>query len=376
MSTIAQLETTLVTVGVDTHLEVHVAVALDQLGRRLGQAEVATTEAGYEELVEWAGSFGEIEAFGVEGTGCYGAGLARHLRHREFLVIEVIRPNRQTRRRKGKSDPVDAEAAARAVLSGEAAGIPKAGDDRVEMIRVLRIARQSAMKARVQAINNLRALLVTAPCELRESLRGLRAPKLIGRAARLRPAAHDTVTHATKQSLRLLARRCQHLDEEIELLDTQIGELVAEVAPALVALFGVGINNAAQLLITAGDNPERLRSEAAFAMLCGASPRPASSGKTNRHRLNRGGDRQANAALYRIALVRMRWHQPTRDYVERRTTEGKTKLEVIRCLKRYIAREVYTALLNPDPSSVLASPCAVPEESTCSARSASEDERR
>jgi transposase len=348
VTTIAQFETTLVTVGVDTHDEVHVAVALDQLGRRLGQAEIATTEAGYDELVGWAETFGEVEAFGVEGTGCYGAGLNRHLRGRGFLVVEVIRPNRQTRRRKGKSDPVDAEAAARAVLSGEASGIPKAGDDLAEMIRVLRVERCTARKARTQAINALRALLVTAPDELRVGLRGLSAARLIPSVARLRPGVEASVMNATKHALRGLARRYQTLAAEIEMLDAHLDELVARAAPALVQLFGVGTDSAGQFIVTAGDNPHRLRSEAAFSMLCGSSPQPASSGKrNNRHRLNRGGDRQANAALHRVAVVRMGLHQPTRDYVERRTKEGKTKLEIIRCLKRYIAREIYTALTNP-----------------------------
>lgn len=353
MTTMAQLDPAVVTVGVDTHLELHVAVALDQLGRRLGQAQITTTEAGYDELVQWAEAFGEVEAFGVEGTGCYGAGLARHLRGRGFLVVEVIRPNRQTRRRYGKSDPVDAEAAARAVLSGEASARPKAGDNTAEMIRTLRIARQTALKARTQAINSLRALLVTAPSELRDSLRRLPAAKLIATASRLRPGVERSVLNATKHALRAIAGRYQHLDEEIAMLDTQLEGLVAAAAPRLVALFGVGTDTAGQLLVTAGDNPDRLRSEAAFSMLCGSSPRSASSGKTTRHRLNRGGDRQANAALYRIVLVRMRWHQATRDYVERRTKEGKTKLEIIRCLKRYVAREVYNVLVSSNSTKSL-----------------------
>ena len=269
--------------------------------------------------------------------------------------MEVIRPNRQTRRRHGRSDPVDAEAAARAVLSGEASGGPKDGDDTAEMIRTLRIARQTALKARTQAINSLRALVVTAPSELRDNLRHLPAAKLIATASRLRPGNERCVLSATKLALRSIAGRYQHLDEEIAMLDTQLEGLVAAAAPRLVALFGVGTDTAGQLLVTAGDNPERLRSEAAFSMLCGSSPRSASSGKTTRHRLNRGGDRQANAALYRIVLVRMRWHQATRDYVERRTKEGKTKLEIIRCLKRYIAREVYNVLASSDSTGSLQS---------------------
>ena len=345
MPTIAQLETTLVTVGVDTHLDVHVAVGLDQLGRRLGHLEIPTTQDGYDDLVRWAESLGEVEAFGIEGTGCYGAALTRTLRGRGFLVIEVIRPKRQTRRQKGKSDLIDAEVAARAVLSGEATGTPKSGDDLAEIIRVLRLQRQTAVKARTQAINTMRAVLVTAPVDFRDQLHGLPKNKLIAAAARLRPSNDRDVLAAAKRILRGLARRCQHLDAEIGDLDATLDELVPVAAPELVALFGFGTDTAGQLVVTAGDNPDRLQSEAAFSMLCGSSPRPAGSGKTNgRHRLNRGGDRQANAALYRVALVRMRWHEPTRSYVQRRTQQGMSKPEIIRCLKRYIAREAYTAL--------------------------------
>jgi transposase len=345
MTTIAHHATTVVTVGVDTHRDSHVAVAIDQLGRRLGETTIATDQDGYDELVLWAESLGEIEAFGVEGTGCWGAGLCRHLRALGFLVVEVIRPDRQTRRHEGKSDPIDAEAAARSVLSGKATGAPKAGDDLAEMIRILRVDRQTAMKARTQAINALRALLVTAPAELRDDLRGLSARKLISRCAHLRPGENRTTTTATKRALRNLARRYQHLSDEIAELDSELDALVAAAAAPLVALHGFGTDTAGQLIVTAGGNPDRLRSEASFSMLCGASPRPAGSGKTNgRVRLNWGGDRHANAALYRVAVVRMGTHQATRDYVERRTKEGKTKREIIRCLKRYIAREAYAAL--------------------------------
>jgi transposase len=269
------------------------------------------------------------------------------LRGRGYLVVEVIRPNRKTRRHKGKSDLVDAEAAARAVLSGEATGVPKSGDDLAEIIRVLRVERETAMKARTAAINSMRALLVTAPDELRRQLRGLSTITLIATAAKLRPSGNRDVPTVAKATLRRIARRCQHLDEEIAALDAELDKLVPAAAPDLVDLFGFGTDTAGQLIVTAGDNPDRLRSEAAFSMLCGASPKPAGSGKTNgRHRLNRGGDRKANAALYRVALVRMRWHQPTRDYLERRTKEGKTKREIIRCIKRYVAREAYTALIS------------------------------
>lgn len=344
MTRIAQLEPTRVTVGVDTHRDVHVAVALDQLGRRLGEIELVTTRAGYQRLLAWAGSFGAVEVFGIEGTGCYGAGLARHLRARRVVVIEVMRPNRQTRRRKGKSDPTDAEAAARAVLSAEVTGSPKAGDHLVEMIRVLRVARQTAIKARTQAINALRSLLVTAPAELRDELRALSTTRLVGKAAQLRPGEQVSPLSASKLGLRHLARRYQFLEAEISSLDAQLAQLTVHASPQLTGLFGIGTDTAGALLVAAGDNPDRLRSEAAFSMLCGSSPIPASSGQTHRYRLNRGGNRQANAALHRIVLVRMRYHQQTKDYVRRRTSEGKSKREIIRCLKRYVAREVYTAL--------------------------------
>ena len=231
MTTIAQIDPTRVTVGVDTHRDIHVAVALDQLGRRLGEFEIPTSAAGYELLIEWAQGFGDLEAFGVEGTGCYGAGLARHLRAQSLLVFEVIRPNRQTRRRKGKSDPADAEAAARAVLSGEAAAIPKAGDDVVEMIRVLRVARSTALKARTQAMNAMRALVVTAPGELRDRFRDMPGGRLVEAAARLRPGSERTTLSATKVALRQLAGRHLALTAEVEALDARLDALTAVAAP-------------------------------------------------------------------------------------------------------------------------------------------------
>jgi transposase len=336
----------LITVGVDTHLDTHVAVALDQLGRRLDDLSVPTTQAGYEGLVNWAEGLGELERVGVEGAGSYGAGLARFLRSRGVEVVEVNRPERKDHRRVGKkSDPIDAEAAARSVVAGTAVGRPKDGDGKVEMIRALRIARRSAVKARGQAANQLKALLVTAPEELRASLRGLSRKELVATAARLRPGDRpDGVVAATKFALRSIARRYLDLSEEITALDEQLDRLVAEAAPALVAIDGIGTDSAATLLTAAGDNPERLRSEAAFASLCGVAPIPASSGKTVRHRLNRDGNRDANRALQTVAVVRMRWDERTRAYVQRRSAEGKTKPEIIRCLKRYICREVYRIL--------------------------------
>jgi transposase len=347
IATIAHPQPIRVTVGIDTHGDVHVACAIDQLGRCLAIADFVTTRKGYRAVLAWARGLGEVEAFGVEGTGCYGAGLARFLAGQGQVVVEVNRPDRQARRRRGKSDPVDAEAAARAVLAGQATAVPKAGDSIVEMVRCLRVARATAVKARSQAANALRALLVTAPVELREPLRDLPADKLARTAARLQPGPIVSTTTATKLALRLLGQRYQALEAELARLDAELDRLTAQAAPALRQLCGVGPEIAGALLVAAGDNPGRLHSEAAFSMLCGASPIPASSGKTVRHRLNRGGNRQANTALYRIVVVRLRWHQPTRDYLARRTTQGLSKKEIIRCLKRYIAREVFAALQAP-----------------------------
>jgi transposase len=333
-----------VTVGVDTHKHLHVAAARDQLGRRLGVTLAPATSTGYGQLLAWARGLGEVQAWGVEGTGSYGAGLARFLVAHGQRVLEVNRPDRQLRRRRGKSDPVDADAAARTVQAGEATGTPKAQNGTVEMTRALRVARQSAVKARTQAVNAIKALLVTAPAELRERLDGLSTTRLVGQAVMLAPGQPATPTAAAMLALRSLAVRYQHLDAEIQLLTGELDRLTARHAAALRALLGVGPEVAAALLVCAGDNPARLGSEAAFAALCGTSPVEASSGKTRRHRLNRGGDRQANAALHRIVIVRLRWHQPTRDYLARRTAEGKTKKEILRCLKRYVAREVFAVL--------------------------------
>jgi transposase len=353
-TTMAHPQPPRVTIGVDTHKDLHVAAARDQLGRRLGTTMAPATSGGYAELLAWAHALGEVQAWGVEGTGSYGAGLARFLRCHRQRVLEVNRPDRATRRRRGKSDPVDADAAARTVQAGEATGVPKAQDGVVEMLRALRVARQTAVKARTQAINAIKALLVTAPSELREQLDGLATPKLVGAAAVLEPGALTTPTAATMLALRGLAQRYQHLDAEISLLTSRLDQLTTRTAPALRQLLGIGPDSAAALLIAAGDNPGRLRSEAAFAALCGASPVEASSGKTRRHRLNRGGDRQANAALHRVVIVRLRWHQPTRDYVARRTAEGKTKKEILRCLKRYVAREVFAVLPQPGEQPLVA----------------------
>ncbi len=337
-----------IVVGVDTHRDVHVAVALSGVGANLGTTSVPTTVAGSSELLRWAQALGPIVAFGIEGTGSYGAGLTRWLAAHGQTVLEVNRPDRRARAREHRSDPLDAEVAARAVLSGKATGVPKSGLGAVEMIRALRVARRSAMKARTQAANQLVALVLTAPPEIREVLRGMAVPRLVEVAGRFRPGPLVDPSAAVKTALRHLARRHAALSAEIAALDHDLGALVALAAPGLLAINGVGVEVAGALLVRVGDNPERLCSEASFARLCGAAPLPASSGLTTRHRLNRGGDRQANNALWRIAIARMRRDGRTQEYVVRRTQEGLSKREIIRCLKRYIAREVFTALKGVD----------------------------
>ncbi|MFI9325901.1 IS110 family transposase [Kitasatospora aureofaciens] len=334
--------------GVDTHTDFHQAAVIDSIGRHLATESFPTDPDGYRRLLDWLRSHGDVMAVGVEGTGAYGAELARYLRANQVTVVDVDRPDRRARRANGKSDPVDAYAAATAVLSGRASGMPKTRDGIVEAIRSLRVVRRSAIKSRTQTINQIRTLIVTAPSEVRDKLRPMPTTELIRYLARSRPGTDPSdPACAVRIALRRLARRYQYLTEEIADADAELKPLVAQAAPELVALPGIGTETAAQLLITAGDNPDRLRSEASFAHLCAAAPIPASSGRTNRHRLNRGGDRQANNALHTIALVRMRWDTRTKDYVIRRTAEGMTKKDILRCLKRFIAREVYKHLVPP-----------------------------
>ena len=343
-----------VTGGVDTHKDLHVAAALDGVGRLLGTESFPTTAAGYRALLGWLRSFGTVTAVGVEGTGSWGAGLARYLAGQDVKILEVNRPNRQQRRRRGKSDPADAEAAARSVLAEQAIGTPKATNGVIEAVRLLRLARRSAVKARTQAANQIHSVIDTAPEELRAQLIALPTTARIARCSRLRPADVATPLGAAKLALVSLARRWSALDSEIDTLGTELGRLVAIAAPSLVAVKGVGTEVAGALLSAAGDNPERLLSEASFAALCGASPIDASSGRNQRHRLNRGGDRQANCALFTVVLNRLTWDDRTRAYMARRTAEGKSKREVIRCLKRYVARELYQEIrkISAEPTSV------------------------
>ncbi len=335
-----------ITGGVDTHLDVHLAAALDPLGRLIGTEPFEANAAGYKALLSWFEGFGEVTMIGVEGTGSYGVGLARFLRRRGIDVVEVNRPNRQARRNHGKSDPLDAIEAARAALSGRASGAGKTMDGPIEAIRVLVVARRSARQARVKAIVQMRHLGITAPDQLHARLKGLSVTALVAEGAKLRPSrSADPVTAATKASLSSLAHRIQALDDELVELNEKIESLLIATAPDLLGLFGVGPDTAAALLVAAGDNPERLHSEAAWAHLCGVSPVPADSGKNAGHlRRHDGGDRQANSALWRIAMVRIAHDPETTHYFDRRVKDGKTKRDVIRILQRYIARETYRYL--------------------------------
>ena len=333
-----------ITGGVDTHAGVHVAAALDPIGGLLGVQEFPASPAGYACLLEWLGGFGTVCLVGIEGTGSYGAGLARHITAAGIRVVEVDRSDRQDRRRRGKSDPLDAVSAARAALSGRAAGTPKGRDGQVEAIRALMVAKRTARSERIQTINQARSLIVTGPDDLRARFAGHSADDLVAELASLRPRPGSMIRYHTLLSLRELGRRVAFLDGQLQRLDALIVPLVTARAPGLLALYGVGHDTAAKLLIAAGDHPERLRSEAAWAHLCATAPIPASSGKVTRHRLNPGGDRQANHALYRIVITRMSSHPPTRAYVDRRSKEGLSKKEIIRCLKRYVARQVYPHL--------------------------------
>jgi transposase len=332
--------------GVDTHEDEHVAALVDELGRLVATRSFPATAHGFKQLLAWARAHGSVCRAGVEGTGSFGAGLARFLAVEGVGVIEVTRPNRRGRRHLGKTDTVDAEAAARMVLSGEATATPKRRDGAVESIRVLQIARRSGIKARTQAGQQIRSLIVTAPAELNSALAGLTVKRQVERCARLRAAARDDgAATSTRRALRSLARRWQQLDDEVSELERDIHALVKAAAPSLLAEPGVGPDTAGKLLVIASDNVERLRSDAAFAALCGVSPIEASSGKTKRHRLNKGGDRQGNNALWTIANNRLIHHPETRAYAARRSAEGLSRREILRCLKRHLARRVYRLIL-------------------------------
>lgn len=338
-----------VVIGVDTHKHLHVAAAIDTIGGIQDHLTIPNERSGFTALCAWATEQGQVVAFGVEGTGSYGQALASFLRRQGCRVVEVNRPDRRARRLKGKSDTIDAENAARAVLAGFATAEPKTADGAAETVRRLKVAADTAGKARSAAMITIKGMLVHADEDLRASCENLGHKTLCTKLSRMRPGEAINPDTAAQVALRSLARRWLDLNTEHTALASQIDALVTESVPQLLVPFGIGPDTAAQILTAVGDNPDRIRSEAAFAKLAGVCPIPAGSGKTDgRHRLYRGGNRQLNAALYRVTLTRMRFHEPTRAYVARRTTEGKTKKDIIRCLKRYLAREVFH-LLNPTP---------------------------
>lgn len=344
-----------VVIGIDTHKHIHVAAVMDTIGGILATLTIATDTAGFRQLLDWAGTFGRIISFGIEGTGSYGAGLTSFLRRQGHKVVEVSRPDRRLRRLNGKSDTLDAENAARAVLAGFATATPKTMDRAVEMIRQLKVAHDTAVKQKAATMVTLKAMLVHAPEQLRTETARKTQRALARHCAAFRPRSLESPEDANRHTLRSLARRWLMLDEEIKELNGMIEELVLGRAPHLLEEFGIGVDTAAEILIVAGDNPGRIKSEAAFAKLAGISPVPTGSGMTSgKHRINHGGHRQLNAAIYRTVIVRMRFHQPTIDYVARRTAEGKSKRDIIRCLKRYVIRELYHLIkVNPRTGEIM-----------------------
>lgn len=336
-----------VVVGVDTHADAHHVAVIDSVGRRLGDGEFATTPDGFEAALAFATGFGVVIKAGVEGTGSYGTSIAAFLLAAGIEVVEVNRPDRAERRRHGKSDPTDAYNAAVAALSGKARAVPKLRCGIVESIRVIHVARRTAVTARTRTINQLHQMVITAPIQLREQLRELSTARLVDRCARFRPGTDPADPHtATKTAMRRLARRYQALTTEIRDADDEIDLLTRQATPTLRTQPGVGPDSAAKLLIAAADNPHRIHTEAAFAKLTGTAPLDANSGRiTGRHRLNRGGDRQANNALHNVVLTRLRRCDRTRTYYTKRTTDGLNRLEIMRCLKRYVARDLYKIII-------------------------------
>jgi len=333
--------------GVDTHQDLHTAAVVNIDGAVLGSQSFSTTRAGYRAMLHWFRSYGELARVGVEATGTYGAGITRHLALAGVPVLEVTEPDRSLRRAKGKDDTLDAFAAAQAALTGQRVQVAKDRSGAVEALRVLRTTRKTAIKCRRAALQQLHNTIVASPDEVRDQVRNLTRMQLLRTCASWRPdilVYRDPVV-ATRIALKSLARRVLDLNDEVADLDRLIDPLVEEIGSALTQLHGVGTDSAGEFIVAAGENPDRLRSEGGFAMLCGACPIPASSGKTQRHRLNRGGNRQANSALHIVVLSRMRTDSRTKKYVERRLNEGRTKREIMRCLKRYVAREIYHSII-------------------------------
>lgn len=344
-------ENTNVIAGIDTHADTHHVAITTEYGRPVADKEFLAVGSGYRKIFDFITGFGTVIGVGIEGTGSYGAELARVLGKNGLTIHEVNRPNRQARRLKGKSDPLDAHQAAEAVIAERGVSTPKSRDGAVESLRVLRAERRSAMRARVAVINQVKGLLVSATEALRAKYRAMANPALIAALESSRPLGDATDPEtATARTLKRLAARCRRLDEEIAVIDAELDQVLTAHAPMLRDLHGVGTDVASQLLVTVGDNPERVSNQAKFAALTGVAPIPASSGKTNRHRLSRGGDRAANSAIHHVVLVRMASDTRTKAYVDRRREEGKSTKEIIRCLKRYVAREIYAQIFDPKPA--------------------------
>jgi transposase len=343
ITTTERVEPARVVAGVDTHKHLHHVAVLDLTGRVLGNAAFSVNAAGYQEALEWMTGFGVLDRVGIELTGSYGAGLTRHFTAAGITVLEVNTTDKATRARRGKNDTIDAIAAAEKVLSGMATATAKDTTTVVESVRMLTAVRDSAVKARTQALNQIKDLLITAPAHLREQFDGLPLKMVAKNAARLRP---DTTrltdpAHAARLVLKRLGNRIADLTAEITDAEKQLDALVQDTVPTLLSRPGIGTLTAAQFLITTGANIDRITSEAAFAHLCAAAPIPASSGMTNRHRLNRFGDRQANKALHLVIIGRMKYDDETKTYITKKLAEGKSKKDAIRALKRFVARRVF-----------------------------------
>jgi transposase len=343
---IAPAQARIVVAGVDTHKDTHHCAVLDLNGGLLGDAQFPTSQAGYQALLDWVGSFGVIDRMGVELTGSYGAGLARHLSAAGVQVLEVNTTDKATRARRGKDDRIDAIAAGQKVLAGMATVTPKDTTGVIESIRMLAMVRDLAVRNRTQALNQIKDLRVTAPAGLREALAGLSLKALAKQAARFRPDMSRLAEpeQAAKLVLKRLGDRVAALTVEINAAEKELKVLVAATAPTLLSRYQIGVHSAAQFLTSAAANIDRFPGDAAFARLCGAAPVPVSSGKTNRMRLHRGGDRQANKALHMIIVGRMKKHPETVAYVERRLAEGLSKNDIKRALKRFVARQVFNDL--------------------------------
>lgn len=330
-------------VGVDTHARTHHCAVIDEHGRELADREFTADAAGYGALRRWAEAFGPVQIAAVEGTHSYGAGLTRSLLKAGWQVRETSPGDKVDRRLRGKSDAADAFTAARAALSGRASAKPKTGDGPAEMIRILRKNRTMLVRQQTQLMNQIKALLVTGPDELRHDLTGLTQFRLAQRLVTTTPPS-DPHLALLLDILADNARRWQDLRDRARHLNKQLHQLVRHHRPALLELPGVGPDTAARLIAAVSDHPDRITTEAQMAHLFGLAPIQASSGRTHRHRLDRGGDRSANTAVHRIALIRARTDPRTRDYLTRCQTRGKTRREAIRLLKRHLIRELYPVL--------------------------------